>query len=99
MVLNSIYFQTKEEEIEEELGVDIEDERISPIDDDSEDEMSRIPPSLQPFEPKFHYNSLIKSRQINEKIKDGVKKELKVNITTCFNFKLSQKFVLIQQLS
>lgn len=36
----------------------MEDERISPIDeDDSEDEISRVPPSLQPFEPRLaHLN-------------------------------------------
>lgn len=32
---------------------EVEDDRISPIDDDSEDEISKIPPSLRAFEPKF----------------------------------------------
>uniref|UniRef100_A0A1B6LDR3 Fork-head domain-containing protein n=1 Tax=Graphocephala atropunctata TaxID=36148 RepID=A0A1B6LDR3_9HEMI len=61
----------EEEEDVEDFGADVEDERISPIDDDSEDEMSRVPPSLQPFEPKFaqfnRHKMLAKSRDLSEK--------------------------------
>uniref|UniRef100_A0A1B6GRF1 Fork-head domain-containing protein n=1 Tax=Cuerna arida TaxID=1464854 RepID=A0A1B6GRF1_9HEMI len=62
--------EEEEEDVDDFVG-DAEDERISPIDDDSEDEMSRVPPSLQPFEPKFaqfnRHKMLTKSRDLSEK--------------------------------
>ncbi|XP_054274067.1 uncharacterized protein LOC128993949 [Macrosteles quadrilineatus] len=79
--------EVREEEAEEDFGVDAEDERISPIDDDSDDEISSVPPSLQPFEPKF---ALLNQRKLTAKTINQDQSEEPAEISVNMDFEISE---------